>query len=157
METISQARKVIEAGLALLSEKDQMGLKYNGKSVADILQDVMGMLNKDDEKIAMTKAWATQEANRIIGVLWRAELLPEDLEKEYRKLPKMDEAAADYNEFLMKHREEAEALEAERKKYADRQRELDIFQGVLGGRSKEEAEKGYDQYQQNMAQAMGAK
>ena len=80
--------------------------------------------------------------------------MPEDLEKEYRKLPKMEEMASKYNEFTADRKERMDKIMADHKVIAEEERELDIFKGIVNGISAEESEKKYDEYKRQQQAAM---
>lgn len=156
METIKAANKIIKDGIALLPDEAKGDFKAQASDifVYEAINNACGALNDNEEKIAMLGAYAVQEANRVVSTLWREELLPEDLEKEYRKLPKMEEMASKYNEFTADRKERMDKIMADHKVIAEEERELDIFKGIVNGISAEESEKKYDEYKRQQQAAM---
>lgn len=153
MKTARAAYEVIKAGVAMLTEeKDKVEF---GKSV-DIYETASGMVAGNEENEALLKGWAVAEANRIVYLLWRRNILTEELEKEYRALPTTEEAMADYNKIQAANKEVADAIEAQRKEYMDGRHACDIFRGVIGGMTKEKAEEEYKRFQEQLAQSMNA-
>lgn len=155
MDTVKQARKVIEASLALLDEKDQKGLSYQGLSPLAVLDNAVSMTHKHEGKEALVKVWSISEANRLASFIWRKGAMTDELEKAYRELPTLEEAGKDYSEYSDKRKVVADELENQRKVYSDEDRDMQIFQAVLSGISKEKAEKEYKAYQEQVQQAMG--
>lgn len=156
METIKAANKIIKDGIALLPDEAKGDFKAQASDIFiyEAINNACGALNDNEEKIAMLGAYAVQEANRVVSTLWREELLPEDLEKEYRKLPKMEEMASKYNEFTADRKERMDKIMADHKVIAEEERELDIFKGIVNGISAEESEKKYDEYKRQQQAAM---
>ena len=158
MDTIKAANKIIKEGLALLpddAKKDFMAAANKEITISDAINNACGAVNDNEEKIAMLKAWAVQEANAVVSALWRDELLPEDLEKEYRKLPKMVEVADEYNKFTDARKARMDEVMDAHRVIAEEERELDIFKGIVNGISAEEAENKYNEFKNAQQQAMG--
>lgn len=157
MDTIKAANKVIREGIALLADDMKGDFKAQASDIFidEAINNACGALNENEEKIAMLRAYAVQEANRVVSTLWREELLPAGLEAEYRKLPKMDDMADKYNEFTSARKEKMDKIMADHKVIADEERELDIFKGIINGIPAEESEKRYDEYRQQQQAAMG--
>ena len=161
VDYISLAKKVITDGLALLPEDARGEWKA---SASDIFVDeaignaVEALKDKDDpEKVAMLRAYAVQEANRMASTLWRLEVLTDELEKEYRKLPKMDEVVKPYNGFLAKRAEREKALNEQAQELQREKREMDIFMGIINGIPAEESEQRYEEFKNAQQQALGAR
>lgn len=157
MDTIKAANKVIKEGIALLADDMKGDFKAQASDIFidEAINNACGALNENEEKIAMLRAYAVQEANRVVSTLWREELLPADLEAEYRKLPKMNDMADKYNEFTSARKERMDKIMADHKVIADEERELDIFKGIINGIPAEESEKRYDEYRRQQQAAMG--
>ena len=160
METIKAASKIIREGIALLpdeAKKDFMAAANKEITVGDSINNACGAVNGNEEKIAMLKAWAVQEANAVVSALWRDELLPAEMEKEYRKLPKMVEVAAEYNKFTDARKARMDEVMDDHRVIAEEERELDIFKGIINGIPAEEAEKKYNEFKNTQQQALGAR
>lgn len=157
METIKLANKIIKAGIALLPDdaKGDFKAQVGELFIDEAISNACGMVNKNEERIALLGAYAVQEANRVVSTLWREQLLPEELEKEYRALPTMKEMAAAYNKFADDRKERMDKVMADHKVIADEEKDLDIFKGVINGISAEEAEKKYEEFKKAQQQAMG--
>ena len=160
MDTIKAANKIIKKGIELLpdeAKKDFMAAANKDITIDEAINNACGALNGDDEKIAMLKAWAVQEANTVVSALWRDELLTKDLEDEYRKLPKMVDVAAEYNKFVDARKARLdEAMDLQRK-LAEEDRDLQIFQGIVNGVPADKAEKEYDSFKKQQQAALGAR
>ena len=157
MDTIKAANKVIKEGIALLSDDMKGDFKAQASDIFidEAINNACGALNENEEKIAMLRAYAVQEANRVASTLWREGLITPEYEKEYRALPSMKEMAEAYNVFTDARKAPMDDVMADHKVIADEERELDIFKGIINGIPAEESEKRYDEYRQQQQAAMG--
>ena len=156
METIKEANKIIKDGIALLPDDAKGDFKAQTSEIFinEAIANAMGCINEDEEKEALLKAYAVQEANRVVTTLWRLQLLPEDMEKAYRAIPSMKEMADAYNAFTSARRERMDKIMADHKVISEEEKDLDIFKGVINGISAKEAEKKYDEFKNAQQQAM---
>ncbi len=156
MDTIKAANKVIKEGIALLSDDMKGDFKAQASDIFidEAINNACGALNENEEKIAMLRAYAVQEANRVASTLWREGLITPEYEKEYRALPSMKEMADAYNVFTDERKGRMDEVMADHKVIADEERELDIFKGIINGIPAEESEKRYDEYRQQQQAAM---
>lgn len=157
MDTIKAANKVIREGIALLADDMKGDFKAQASDIFidEAINNACGALNENEEKIAMLRAYAVQEANRVASTLWREGLITPEYEKEYRALPSMKEMAEAYNVFTDARKARMDDVMADHKVIADEERELDIFKGIINGIPAEESEKRYDEYRQQQQAAMG--
>ena len=158
METIKEANKIIRQGVALLPDDAKAEFKAQASDIPiyDAIANASGCVNENPEKEALLKAYAVQEANRVVTTLWRLELLTEAMEKAYRALPTMKEMADEYNEFTSNRKERMDKIMADHKVIAEEEKELDIFKGVINGVSAKEAERKYEQFKNAQQKAMAA-
>lgn len=158
MDTIKLANKIIREGVALFPEdirkKNFMAIASSDVYNYEAINNACGAVNGNEEKEAMLEAWAVQEANRVVSALWRDELLTPELEAEYRKLPKMVEVEAKYNEFTASRQARMNKIMEDHKVIANEERELDIFKGIINGVPAEESEKRYEEYRNQQQAAM---
>lgn len=156
MDTVKLANKIIKEGIALLPDEAKGDYKAQASDIFidEAISNAAGALNDNEEKTAMLKAYAVQEANRVVSNLWREELLTEELEKEYRELPKMKEMADAYNKFTSARKERMDKIMADHKVIAEEEKELDIFKGIVNGIPAKESEKRYKEFQEMQKQAM---
>lgn len=158
METIKAANKILKEGIALLPDEAKSDYKAQANKdlfVNEAIANAMGAVNEDAEKTALLTAYAVQNANQIVSTLWRLELLPDELEKEYRELPTLKEVADAYNEFTAARKKRLDEIMAEHKVIADEEKELDIFKGIINGISAKDAERKYNEFKAAQTQAMG--
>ena len=157
MDTIKTANKIIKDGIALLPDdaKGEFRAQASEIFINEAIANALGVVNKNEEKIALLTAYAVQEANRVVTTLWRLQLLPEDMEKTYRELPVMKDVADAYNEFTSARKERMDKIMADHKVLAEEEKELDIFKGIINGISAKEAEKKYEDFKNAQQQAMG--
>ena len=157
METIKAARQIIKKGIALLPDEAKSAFKANASDIFidEAIGNALGAANENEEKIAMLEAYAVQEANRVVSELWREELLPEKLETEYRKLPKMTDLAKKYEAFVTARKERMDKVMDDHKVIAEEEKDLDIFKGIVNGISAKEAEKKYNEFKRQQQAALG--
>lgn len=153
MDVAKQANKIIKEVLEKLTDDKDIA---RFKDIPEIFNNAAGMVNGNKINEALLNVWMLSEATNAVFLLWRRGIEHDAIEKEWRKLPSTDEIAAIYEALLAEDRKEADALEAQRRAYMDKQHELDIFKAVLNGESKEKAEAKYEEYKKKLAQSMGA-
>lgn len=157
MDTIKAANKIIKAGISMLPDdakgdfKAQVGDIFINEAIAN----ATGMINGNEEKEALLRAYAVQEANRVVSTLWREQVLTPEMEKEYRALPTMKEMADAYNVFTDERKTRMDDIMAQHKVIAEEEKELDIFKGVINGISAKEAERKYNDFKKQQQAAMG--
>lgn len=156
MDTIKAATKVIKEGIALLPDEAKKDFKAQASDIFidEAINNACGALNGDEEKIAMLGAYAVQEANRVVTMLWRLLRLPPELENDYRHLPPMEDMARAYNEFTSERKARMDKVMADHKVIADEEGELDIFKGIINGIPAEESKKRYEEYKRQQQAAM---
>lgn len=153
MEEAKQANQIVKEVLTRLTDENDIA---RFTQVPEIFNNAAGMVNGNPINEALLKTWIVSEATNAVFLLWRRNIKHDDIEAEWRKLPTTDEMAAAYNAFIAEDKKEADEIEARRRAYMDKQHELDIFKAVLNGTPKEEAERKYKEYQEKLAQSMGA-
>lgn len=156
MDTIKVANKIIKEGVALLPDEAKGDFKAQASDifVDEAINNACGALNENKEKIAMLGAYAVQEANRVVTMLWRMKLLPDTLEASYRALPSMEEMAKAYNEFTSARKERMDKIMADHKVIADEEAELDIFKGIINGIPADESKKRYEEFKKQQQAAL---
>ena len=157
MDTIKAANKIIKEGIVLLpddAKKDFVSAANSEIMTDEAINNACGALNENEEKIAILRAWAVQEANRVVTTLWRMNILPDTLEAAYRALPSMKEMADKYNEFADARKARMDKIMAEHKAISEEEKDLDIFKGIINGIPAEESERRYNEYKQQQQSAM---
>lgn len=145
METADKAKTYLEKLVAILPE-DHHSHEYFTKFVNSY--DAAKDMADSDEKIALLADATIKVANQLTFIMFRDELLNKDLEKEYRSLPKPEETTAELEKINQVRKDHYEELRKANQAAQDEQKDMDIFQQVLGGLSKEEAEKKLEDYKQ---------
>lgn len=153
METAKQANQLIKKALEILTDENDLAHFSN---VPEIFNNASGMVNGDEYCEAMLKGWMVSQANNVMFLLWRKDLLTQELEYEYRALPSTEEAVKDFEGFEKANAEKANELEAARKEFMNAQHKTDIFKAVLNGMSKEKAEEEYAKMQAQIEAATKA-
>ena len=114
-----------------------LGSVDNAKELADT-----------EEKKLMLKDTAVKVANQLSFILFRENLLSEELEKEYRELPSPEATEAELKQENEIRKQSYEELQSQITEAQNKQKEVDVFMQVMGGLSKEEAEAKYEEYRQ---------
>lgn len=153
VSTVKAAAKVIGDALELVKdERDQKGLMYNGKTSPEIINTALELVGNDEDKLVVLEAWAVQEANRVVSLLWRMQDLTPEVEAEYRKLPSLADSAEKYAKLQAKLQKGQDEVQKVQQAWFDRTQELDTFNGVLNGHSVEEIKKNYEEAKGNANQ-----
>ena len=153
MEDAKKANSIIRDGFALLTEEADI---KRFEPVKEIYNTASGMLQGDNKDYmeAILKGWMVSQANNMVFLLWRRGILTPEIEAMYRELPSTEKAVEDYDKFEDGMKAAADDLEAQRKVFAEKQHEIDIFKAVLNGMSKQQAEAKYEEYKAQVAKAM---
>ena len=151
METAKQANAIIRDAFALLTDKKDI---ERFEPIKEIFNNAAGMVNGNEYCEAILKGWMVSQANNIVFLLWRRGIMTPEIEEAYRKLPTTEEAVKEFDEFEKGVQDEANALEEQRKAFAEKQHEIDIFKAVLNGMSKDKAEAEYEKYKAQIAKTM---
>lgn len=165
MDTTKKANEFIKKGVALLPDDAKTEWKAQASDIFinDAIDAAIKELEKPSdpnhpemymEKVSMLEAYSVQEANRMASTLWRLQLLPEDLEKEYRELPSMAEIVQPYNNFLASRQARMDELNEKGKELQWEKQEMEIFMGVINGVPTEESEKRYEEFKKTQQAAL---
>lgn len=96
-----------------------------------------------------------QTRHQLVFLLFRRELITDEITKKFLAMPTIEEANKRYaeveDERKKRQDEEAKRINALR----EEENKLDIFKGVLSGMTKEKAEEELKKYQAEAAKAMG--
>lgn len=157
METIKAATRCIKKCVAIMPDdmKAEFKAARGDMMVYEAINNACGMINGSEEKEALLKFFAVQEANRAASTLWREGLITKELEEEYRKLPKQKEVVDEYKPFDDAREKRIDEIIAMNNAIVEEKKDLDIFKGVFNGMSKEQAERGYNDAMSQQMQAMG--
>lgn len=156
MDTIKAANKIIKEGIALLPDDAKKDFKAQASDIMvdEAINNACGALNGDEEKIAMLGAYAVQEANRVVTMLWRLLRLPPELENDYRHLPPMEDMARAYNEFTSDRKARMDKIMEQYNEIHGEEAELDIFKGIINGIPADESKKRYEEFKKQQQSAM---
>lgn len=121
---------------------------------------VMGMLNAlemingSNKRATALLDVASQYANQVAFRLFVEEHLSDSLAEEFRELTPMKEAISWAQAYSKESQEQADAITKQQQEYMDERRNFEIFQAVVMGMSKEEAEAKQEQYEAQKTQAI---
>lgn len=114
----NQSIKALEAAEALLANKDE---------------------KHKEEKEARAIHIATKWSNELVFTLYRKNLMTSELEAGYRKLNSVEEATESAKKFFDEREEKRKACIDAMQEISEIDQDIDVFLGVLGGKSKKEA------------------
>ncbi len=149
--------KFTESVLDKLSNKEQK--EYYSNLVTGI-RDASGLKidpADEDRRLAQLNFNAISLANQVVFSAFSAGDLTENLEQEYRKLPKIEEVKDALQVEVDKAHAEEDALSAQLNAFRERGRTYDLVLAVCAGRSVEEAKKMQAEYEKRVAQQMQGK
>lgn len=150
MDTAKEANKIVKDVLAILKDKADIA---HYKPVVERFNNAAGAVNGDPLNEALLKGWMVSQATNAVFLLWRRGLLTKEIEDEWRALPSTEEALEDYTKLMAEDKKKADELEALRRNYVESQHKFDIFKSILNGVPAEKAEKEYQEYQKQLAEA----
>lgn len=97
---------------------------------------------------------ATKHANQLAFRLYVEQNLSDSMAEEFRSLRTVKEVSAMAASYVAQMREEADAITKLQQDYMAERKPFEIFQAVIAGMSKEEAEAKQAEYDQRRAQAI---
>ena len=145
----TEATDIIKDGKELLTDEKQK-MYFDG--VLESLKNAEEMADTD-EKIARLSDASVKFANQLCFILFREELIVEDLTKALRELPSPEQTAEDVRAYDKQRDDRIEELNKKHEEIIDEQRDLDLFTAVIAGYSKEEATKKMAEHDAQIQQA----
>lgn len=100
---------------------------------------------------------AIQYANQLAFRLFVEDRLSESMLAEFRELPAMKDVTKWAKDYTAETRARADEITRMQQEYMDERKPFEIFQAVIGGMTKEEAERKQAEYEAQKAQALGAR
>lgn len=111
----------------------------------------------EDRRLAQLNFNAISLANQVAFVAFAAGDLTDNLEQEFRSLPKIEEVKEALKVEQEKAHEEEDALTAKLNAFRERGRTYDLVLAVCAGRSVDEAKKMQAEYDKKVAEQMQGK
>lgn len=147
-EFLKHGMKELEGGA--YTDEDRKFFKDAKKSN----QAAEALIEEDDgEKKSLLLIQYIQYCNKLMFLVFRKGNYKE-LEKEFKKLSSIEEAAKGYEVFAKRHQEERDKIQALIDEDREREHKMDIFKGVLNGMSAEQAEEQLNKYEKQVKQAI---
>ena len=147
--TFTKAKAIITDGKELLTDEKQKTY-FNG--VVESLTAAEEMADNDEKTARLTDA-AIKFVNQLCFILFREELIPDELTAELRKLPSPEETAEAVRKFDTERDARIEELNKKHEEIIDEQKALDLFTAVIAGYSKEEAARKMAEHDAQIQQA----
>lgn len=135
-----------------LLEKEDQRKEFLKKAISAGLT-ALDSINEDEEKFAYLYYATLNWANQATIFLLQEDKLSDELITEYRSFPLPEEAEATLKEYRGSRQAERDRINAEQKKVMDKENELNVFQAIVGGMSKEEAQAKMEEYEKQIAAA----
>lgn len=150
METIfTKAKAIIAEGKELLKDEKQ---KTYFDGVIESLNAAEEMVD-NDEKNARLEDASIKFVNQLCFILFREELITDDLTARLRELPSPEETAEAVRKFDTERDARIEELNKKHEEIIDEQKGLDLFTAVIAGYSKEEAARKMAEHDAQIQQA----
>lgn len=149
-----QILKYVEKVVASLTDKESA--EYFTKLITSI-RNASGLEidpADEDRRSAQLAFNAISLANQAVFTAFSEGDLTDNLEKEYRELPKLSEAQSALKEVTEEATKEEDELNAKLKAFRERGRKYDLVHAVCAGRSVEEAKKMQKEYDKQIAKGM---
>lgn len=112
------------------------------------------MLEGDNMRATCLYDAASKYANQLAFRLFIEENLSESAAAEFRELEPMKVVAGYAREYTEENQAEADAITAAQHEFMEARKPFEVFQAVIGGMSKEEAEAKQAAYERQKAQAL---
>ena len=138
------AVELIKKAVELLEDEDQ---KAYFTKAAKSVENAESLVEGDEEKAARLEDAAVKFANQIMFILYRADKLTDELTAEFRALPSAEFTGDQVKLHESDRQARIDEINEAHQEIIDEQKELDIFTAVIGGMSKEEAEKKMAEYE----------
>lgn len=135
-------KKATEA-LPVKTDADKNNLVEAKQSLSSLETAEALLANKNErykeEKEARAVHIATKWANELVFTLYRKNLMSPELEADYRKLNSVEEATEGAKKFFDEREEKRKACIETMQGIAEVDQDIDVFLGVLSGKSKKDA------------------
>lgn len=151
VDEIKGAIQFIKHAMNSLADADDR--KAFGEKVVGIL-NALEMVDGDNKRATALLDVASQYANQIAFRLFVEEHLSESLAEEFRSLIPMKDAISWAQEYSKESQAQAQEISELQRKYMDERKSFEIFQSVVMGMSKEEAQQKQAAYEAQKAQAI---
>lgn len=142
--SVDAAVELIKKAVELLEDEDQ---KAYFTKVTKSVENASSLVEGDEEKAARLEDAAVKFANQIMFILYRADKLTDELTAEFRALPSAEFTGDQVKLHESERQARIDEINEAHQEIIDEQKELDIFTAVIGGMSKEEAEKKMAEYE----------
>lgn len=142
--SVDAAVELIKKAVELLEDENQ---KTYFTKVTKSVENASSLVDGDEEKAARLEDAAVKFANQIMFILYRADKLTDELTAEFRALPSAEFTGDQVKLHESERQARIDEINEAHQEIIDEQKELDIFTAVIGGMSKEEAEKKMAEYE----------
>lgn len=122
-------------------------------STVESLKNAQDNTADNEEKVAILVDSANRFANQLTFTLFREGNLTDNLEREYRQFPSVEETSEKANMFTQARRDAIAEVNAEQARIMREEKGISIFKGIIGGMSKEEAKAKLEEYEAELAKA----
>lgn len=119
------------------------------------METAKGLLEEDNMRATCLYDAATKYANQLAFRLYVEENLSESVAQEFRELEPVKAVSGYAREYTLENQEQADAITKLQREFMERREPFEVFQAVIGGMTKEEAEAKQAAYQQRKAEALG--
>lgn len=149
---IQLAKEFIEKGRALIKDKNVITSYQTATNALELSEKE---IDGNEEKLAWFNFMLSNVADKLAHYLYRNALNTPELDELIRKVELPEVAVERAREFAKPDQEKAAELNKLNEEIRLRRKEIEIFQGMLSGKSKKEAQQEYAEFMKRSAQAMG--
>lgn len=152
--THEQQKEFLKKAVAHLEQhlsgtEEQKGNVDYFKSVLDNIDNAEKLVNTEEKEAHLTDA-CTRWANQASFLMFRNNVLGDELANELRKLPSAESTTAVVKEFADVRQAEIDRINAEQAKVNAIMDEIELFRAVIGGMDPEEAAQKQAEYKQRV-------
>lgn len=115
--------------------------------------NALSLANGDLEYLTYLYDAAIKWVNQIAFILFRQELLTDELTTEFRKLETPESTTEKVKAYMEEDKETVDKINGEQAVYNNHVKRLDLFKAVIGGMSLEEAQAKQAEYEAKIAAA----
>lgn len=147
-DDIKRVKTFIAHANVLVEEEAQH--KFNDETL-EISEVAQAHMADNNEKASYLYSMLTQQANRIMFYLFARNLHTPELEEEYRTLESIETTGGYVQSYADERREAEEAIAKQLEPYENARQGINVFTGILAGKTPKQAKQELEEYNKKMA------
>lgn len=149
VSTIGKATTYLEKASELCDEE----IKNKALTVISGIKNAKGEISGNEEKLAYLTNMSINWVTEITSLLFCEGKLTDELEAEFRSLPKVKETSEIARRFQESRQARINEINEAQATFSREQKGLDIFMAIANGMDKETAKKQMEEYEAQLTQA----